>query len=69
VTGSVDLECQLMVCWFVTGERDVTGAGLQWSKDANFDNRTVPVRPKTDPVEDTGYTHDRQVQATMGSTG
>jgi hypothetical protein len=53
----------------VTGERDVAGPGLQWSEDADFDNRTVPVRPKTDPVEDTRYTHDRQVQATMGSTG
>jgi hypothetical protein len=69
VTGSVASECQLMDFWFVTGERDVTGAGLQWSEDADFDNRTVPVRPKTDPVEDTGYTHDRQVQATVGSIG
>lgn len=69
MTGRVGFECQLMGCWFVTGERDVTGPGLQWSEDADFDNRTVPVRPKTDPVEDAGYTHDRQVQATMGSTG
>jgi len=59
MTGSVGLEYQLMDCWFVAGERDVTGTGLQWSEDADFDNRTVPVRPKTDPVEDTGYTHDR----------
>lgn len=51
----------------MAGERDVAGAGLQWSKDADTNHGTVPVRPKTDPVEDTGYTHDRQVQATLGS--
>lgn len=56
-----------MDIWFVTGERDVAGTGLQWSKDADINNGTVPVRPKTDPVEDTGYTHDWQVQATLGS--
>jgi hypothetical protein len=67
VTGSIGFECELMKSWFVTGERDVAGAGFQRSKDADFNNRTVPFRPKTDPVEDTGYTHDRQVQATLGS--
>ena len=69
MTGNIGFDYQLIDCWFVTGERDVAGAGLQWSKDADFNNRTVPFRPKTDPVEDTGYTHDRQVQATVGSTG
>lgn len=67
VTGGVDFECNLIGSWFVAGKRDVAGTGLQWSKDAYANHRTVPVRPKTDPVEDTGHTHDRQVQATLGS--
>lgn len=51
----------------MAGEGDVAGTGLQWSKDADTNHGTVPVRPKTDPVEDAGHTHDRQVQAAVGS--
>jgi hypothetical protein len=57
----------MMGNWFVAGERDAESKGFKWSKDADANHGTVPVRPKTDPVEDTGYTHDRQVQAALGS--
>jgi hypothetical protein len=67
VTVSVCFECELVGNWFVAGERDVEGTGFEWSKDADANHGTVPVRPKTDPVEDAGYTHDGQVQATLGS--
>jgi hypothetical protein len=58
VTESVGFVCEMMGNWFVAGERDAESTGFKWSKDADVNHGTVPVRPKTDPVEDTGYTHD-----------
>lgn len=67
VTESIGFVYEMTGNWFVAGQRDAESTGFKWSKDAYAYHRTVPVRPKTDPVEDTGYTHDRQVQAALGS--
>ncbi len=49
------------------GERDVTGAGQQRLADVGPDDRTVPGRPPPGPVALAGHSHDRQVQAALGS--
>ena len=54
-------------CLIRLGERDVTGAGQQRLTDVGPDDRTVPSRPPPGPVALAGHSHDRQMQAALGS--
>ena len=53
--------------YYYSGERDATGAGQQRVPDVGPDDRAVPGRPPPGPLALAGHSHDRQVQAAMGS--